>query len=327
MSPQISRLIAQFLMESKYTDATKELYRLNLTYWFTWIFAKGYALDAVGQEHVAEFLEAEHPKGKWSQSSKYIFSCVARAFYRWQHPGQEHPITRIRVRKAPIKPRPFYTEVQTDQLLDSFGESAIELRNKAIVSLAVETGLRASEICRLELADVRFTDLSLTVLVKGQRYEEAIFSPETAQYLQDWLYIRDRYAVDSRVKTMFIAIGGGVTGRPLTRHGLRAISYNITQAAGLDRGSPHRFRHSCANQLLENGASTLHVQMGLRLRDHSQVPRYTSGRNLNQLRKFLPRANTSGAVSAKKIFDPSRKPRLNLPTYSRPNQKGLRQPA
>ncbi|MBX3004583.1 MAG: tyrosine-type recombinase/integrase [Anaerolineales bacterium] len=313
MNDQNARKVTRFLMESKYTDATKVLYRTNLGYWFSWVEACGFPLDQLDQEHVAEFLEMEHPKGYWSQASKYNFAGTIKAFYKWAYPEITHPITRIRVRKAPVKPRPFYKDEEIERLLDSFGDTSVEIRNKAIVSLAYTTGLRVSEICRLEIDDVNFSDLSLVVLVKGQRYETAIFTRETAQYLLDWLSLREQYVTDARVKNVFIALWGGYCGRPLTRHGLRGIFYAFTEGAGLERGSPHRFRHSCGNNLLENGANELLIQMGLRLKDRPTVARYTSGRNLSQLRKHLPRA--SAAPDPLLLFDPSRRPNPNMPTF------------
>ena len=290
MNTETSRLINRFLIESNYTDATKELYRVNLKYWFDWAESQGIDQNGLSPEHVQDFIADTEFHSIWSQSSKRILACVLRAFYKWRHPGLQHPITRIKVRKAPVRPRPFYNRQEIDQLLQSFGDSTIDVRNRAIAALAVDTGLRCSELCRLELSQVHIEACYLTVMVKGQRFEDAVFSAKTADILRAWLKIRMPFA-DLRTKTFFLSLGGHNSGSPLTRHGLRAIFYNFTQAAGLERGSPHRFRHSCANQLLDNGASTLHVQLGLRLKDLSQVPRYTSGRNLQQVRRFLPLAN------------------------------------
>ncbi len=312
MNAENTRSISRFLMERKYTDATKVLYRTNLSYWFDWVEMRGFTLEELDQHHVAEFIDMEHPKGYWSQASKYNFAGTLKAFYKWAYPNG-HPITRIQVRKAPVKPRPFYNGEEIERLLASFGETAAEIRNKALVSLAYTTGLRVSELCRLEVDDINFSDLSLVVLVKGQRYETAIFTRETAQYLLDWLSLRDQFITDARVKNLFIALWGGVCGRPLTRHGLRAIFYTITENAGLERGSPHRFRHSCGNKLLENGANELLIQMGLRLKDRPTVARYTSGRNLSQLRKHLPRSSSDPEPQL--LFDPSRRPDPNMPTF------------
>jgi len=75
-----------------------------------------------------------------------------------------------------------------------------------------------------ELLDINF----LTVLRKGGKKQPAYFGPETVDYIQAWLEIRQHVAKPN-VNELFVSLGGTKPGTGLTRDGLRVIVRKIAQ--------------------------------------------------------------------------------------------------
>lgn len=146
------------------------------------------------------------------------------------------------------------------------------LRDQALVSLIVDSGLRADETCRLRVTDV---DLEVNLLVvneKGGDEEYGTFSYITAGYLHAWLEVRPEL---SGVDALFVSIGGITPHHPLTTRGLRIIVKKLGEKAGVPGVSPHTLRRAFACIATEAGASFQALTMLGRWEDIRMVKRYT----------------------------------------------------
>jgi integrase/recombinase XerD len=111
------------------------------------------------------------------------------------------------------------------------------LRDRAILLLLIDTGLRASELCELRIHQADLKNHRVTVMGKGSKERLVPMSPRTAQSL--WRYLATR--PDAKpVNYLFI------TGQdtPFDRTSLRRLVYRIGERAGVNNVHPHRFRHT-----------------------------------------------------------------------------------
>jgi site-specific recombinase XerD len=131
------------------------------------------------------------------------------------------------------------------------GRSAEDLRDMAILRLFFDTGMRRSELAGLKVSDIDFKTKTAFVMGKGAKERACPFGSRTALALAK--YIRARH--DHRdADTPWLWLGLGRHGH-ITASGIEQISRRRTEAAGLGRVSPHKWRHTFAHQWLAGGGS------------------------------------------------------------------------
>jgi site-specific recombinase XerD len=159
-------------------------------------------------------------------------------------------------------------------------------RDRAIVALLLDTGMRANELCTLTLANVHFTPDDAYVLLegKGRKQREVPLGRTARRLLHGYLH---RQRPRTREVRVFLAKGG----TPLTPEGLDRLLYRLRDRADIEgvRCSAHTFRHTYAVRSLEAGVDLYKLS---RLMGHSSVV-ITEG----YLRAFSARAARQGGVS------------------------------
>jgi site-specific recombinase XerD len=136
------------------------------------------------------------------------------------------------------------------------------LRDRTIILLLVDTGMRASELCNLRLQHLDLKDRSLLVMGKGDKERRVRISPRTAQAI--WRYLATRDDTDIPKAYLFPTRDGF----RLSRHSLRRMLQRTGDRAGVPRVNVHRFRHTFAIQLLRNGGNIFALK---RLLGHSSL--------------------------------------------------------
>jgi integrase/recombinase XerD len=181
---------------------------------------------------------------------------------------------------------------EVTRLLDlPAGESPLDLRNRAILELLYDGGLRVSELVGLTADRIDFDGGLVTVLGKGDK-ERLIPLGETAlERLRAYLELsRPALARGGRPRTLFLNARGG----RLSRQAVWTLIRAMIRKAGIDRHvSPHTLRHSFATHLLENGADLRAVQMMLGHADigTTQIYTHVSRERLKKIHgRYHPRA-------------------------------------
>jgi site-specific recombinase XerD len=82
------------------------------------------------------------------------------------------------------------------------------MRNKAILSVLLDTGIRAGELCRLMLEDVCITDKEayLVVLGKGLKQREVPLGKQSSRLLLEYLESFSSFLIISRQTSPFIRV-------------------------------------------------------------------------------------------------------------------------
>jgi integrase/recombinase XerD len=159
------------------------------------------------------------------------------------------------------------------KILDHPSEKTIEgLRDRAILSVGLQVGLRRAEIAALKVGDLhqnRGFD-SLRIVRKGGRRDALAIHPQAAQRIRGYLEAAKHgedlegpmfrpLRKNKRNQEMRRAMHPDAVDRVLRKH---------ARAIGLDRGySAHSMRATFITTTLENGASLEEVQKGAGHRD------------------------------------------------------------
>lgn len=184
----------------------------------------------------------------------------------------------------------FLTREQLNVLLDSPQISDIKgLRDKAILETFFSTGLRVSELVKLNRDQINMQTKEFGVKGKGGKIRVVFLSDTACEWITRYLKMRkDRY------KPLFIRYGGKTTtdnsGESM-RFSVRSVQKMITKyskKAGLPISAhPHTLRHSFATDLLIGGADLRSVQemLGHESIRTTQVYTHVTNRHLKEVYK------------------------------------------
>jgi len=141
------------------------------------------------------------------------------------------------------------------------------LRDRTIVLLLLDTGLRASELCYLRIQDADLANRYVVVQGKGNKERLLPIDAATSQTIWKYLAKRDNPRPDD---PLFIT----AENNPLDRQQLRHILDNLGGRAGIRSTHPHRFRHTFAITYLRNGGDIYTLQRCLGHTTLDMVKRY-----------------------------------------------------
>lgn len=210
-----------------------------------------------------------------------------RSFFGYACPGRSPakalPMPKIHRRKQ----RTLDAEKALKVLASCDTSTDTGTRDLAIMSLMLDSGLRASELCRLKLRKMDMVKRRFEVVTKGGNEEVGVFSRTTAANIGRWLSVRAKY-VQPGVETLFVSFGGVHPGMGLTSDGLRGLFHDIGLRAGIGRFSPHDLRRTFATIAIRNGAPTRVVQAAGRWGDLSLVERYTQEIQAEDFERYSP---------------------------------------
>ena len=137
---------------------------------------------------------------------------------------------------------------------------------RVVVTMMLDTGLRVSEICDLDLDAVDVDDQSAMVRSgKGDKDRLVLFTERTLHELELWLEQRALRTEETSGPVLV-----NQKGARLTPRGVQRLMEGLSVAAGLPRGrlTPHVLRHNFATGLLERGADLVSIQ---RLLGHASI--------------------------------------------------------
>lgn len=170
------------------------------------------------------------------------------------------------------------------------GNSAKELRDKAMLELLYATGIRVTELITLKLSDVN-VGMSF-ILCRDANKERVIpFGNAARQALIKYIEeARDGMLEDKRTEILFV----NCSGLPMSRQGFWKLIKFYAKKAGITADiTPHTLRHSFAAHLVENGADLRSVQEML---GHSDISTTQIYANINhkRIREVYAKAHPRG---------------------------------
>ena len=141
---------------------------------------------------------------------------------------------------------------------------------RPLTTMMLETGVRVSEICNMDVDDVDLDDLSALILGgKGEKDRTVLFTDLTAEGIQEWMVER-RMRAEKQVKEERQALFLTKNGHRITPRWVQKLMDRIADRAEIKRSrlTPHTLRHTFASGLLERGADLVTIQ---RLLGHASI--------------------------------------------------------
>lgn len=153
--------------------------------------------------------------------------------------------------KREVKPIGIFSNQHFEWLIRAAEQTRTPLRDKAMLYVLLDTGIRANELCTLTLDNVHFTptDAWINVHGKGNKWREVGLGVKSRNMLHRYIH-RER---DSDLPYVFVGMFG-----KLSPNGLDQYIYRLRNKIGREhfqgvRVSAHTFRHTFACRYLEQG--------------------------------------------------------------------------
>lgn len=166
---------------------------------------------------------------------------------------ESNPVDRVLKPKLNKRVPAFVEEGKMDLLLDEFdfGEDFTGIRNRLILDLLYQTGMRRSELIGLTIGSVDMEGRSVKVL--GKRGKERIIpmNEELSGALERYLIIRNEVAESNQGDHLIVTQKGAPAYDKLV---YRVVNRYLTLVTTLDKRSPHILRHTFATHMLNRGA-------------------------------------------------------------------------
>jgi len=271
-------------------------YKHYLTRFINWLEAKGIRqeLKDINQEVIRQyrvFLSQLSDKkgGSLSRRTQGYHAIALRSFLKWLIKN-DYPVMspeKIDLPKIEERQVKFLTGENVDRLLNAPTLSTINgKRDKAILEVLFSTGLRVSELSKLDRDKVDLERREFGIVGKGGKARVVFLSARAAEWIKKYLGNRKDH-----FKPLFIRHKGKV--EPITpdekmRLTPRSVQRMIKKYARKIKlpvdVTPHVLRHSFATDLLMAGADLRSVQEMLGHKNVSTTQIYTHITN-KQLRE------------------------------------------
>jgi site-specific recombinase XerD len=258
----VSRLGRQRDASPNTVDSYRHAFRLLLTYAETQTGKRPSQLDLgdLDAELVSGFLDHLEDERANSTASRNTRLAAVHSFFRfasYRHPEHAETIQQVLAiprKKTDSVPRSFLTTAEMDAVA-----SAPDLttwagrRDHVLLVVALQTGLRLSELTGLRCRDVELGAAGhVKCLGKGRKRRDTPLDKPTVKLLRAWTAERRGEADDA----LFPSRRGGrlspdAVQRLVAKH--VAAARNTCPSLATKQVSTHNLRHSCAMDLLRNG--------------------------------------------------------------------------
>ena len=275
--PNLKSLVDDFLeyllIEKSLSQLTIKEYRHYLYRFLGWLEHNDLPLspDNINLETVRQFriylTIFRNRNGQTISKNTQTYHIVAiRSFLRYLNVKRDIPVLnpdKIDLPKSSPRMVSFLNNEQLTRLLNSPQVSnEIGLRDRTILETLFSTGLRVSELVKLNRDQVNLERKEFGVRGKGNKIRVVFLSDTAADWINRYLKARK----DSYIP-LFIRYGGPKTGDKagekmrLTARSVERIAKKYSRMAGLPIDAhPHTLRHSFATDLLIAGADLRSVQ-------------------------------------------------------------------
>lgn len=268
-SGAIDRFLNMLWMERGLSENTRLAYRTDLSQLARWAGCVGKSLLQLDRASLLQYLALRVKEGSAARSSARALSCIKR-FYRYQvREGVlvEDPSALVDAPKLGRLLPKALTESEVEALLLAPDvNTALGLRDRAMLELLYACGLRVSELVALTMERVNLRQGVVRIAGKGDKERLIPLGEECLDWLASYLkQARGELLARRSSNYLFVTQRADAMTRQAFWYAIKryAIVAGITKPL-----SPHTVRHAFATHLLNHGADLRVLQL---LLGHSNV--------------------------------------------------------
>ena len=241
--------------ERRMAAGTVHNYVTDLYDFAQWLEAQDItSLDEVTAREVRSWQMEHMDRGENPGTVKRRLSSLSSFFrYLRRHNLFDSDImAKVSAPRQPKRLPVFFKEGELEHLYDEglFPDDFRGQRDKLMLRMLYETGIRRSELAGLKVQSVDFS--SLTIKVLGKRNKERIvpIESELAHNISEYIALKEQEKGAS--EWLFVGLKGGqITVEDI----YNTVKKYMPLLSNADRISPHVFRHSFATHILNEGGN------------------------------------------------------------------------
>lgn len=218
--------------------------------------------EEVKADDVREWIIYLFDEQKLSPASVARKMSALRSFYRYLRMVKlvkANPMEKVTVPKH-TRPLPsFVRETEMDRLLDMMEEdrSFNGVRDRLVLMMFYETGIRCAELIGMEDADVDLAAMQVKVIGKRNKQRIVPFGDELKDEVKLYLGLRAQQCGERPFSKFFVTDkGNALTAAQVAR----VVKTNLSKVTTIKKRSPHVLRHSFATAMLNNKADLTSIQ-------------------------------------------------------------------
>lgn len=195
--------------------------------------------SAIVQKDIIDYIETLL-KRPLSKATRATYIRHIKIFLRWaENEYYSHYTAKaIKVPKSPKRSVRIYSDTEIAEIFQAVEAETewLTLRNKCIIALMYDSGLRQSEVCTLKRSKISYTDNRMTVHGKGDKERIVPLGKLTQYFMREYIskcpYKLDTFFVNRR-------------GEPLTCNAVKLFITKLAQDLPFELSS-HKLRHNFA---------------------------------------------------------------------------------
>jgi len=198
---------------------------------------------------------------------------------------EKSPLNKIKPPKVPKQVMKPYTLQDIKALLDlCSGNRFLELRNRAIILMFIDTGLRLFELADIQLHHIDLDKETIRVMGKGAKERIVRIGKNTQKALLRYLLVR---------KDDYPCLWITEERKPMSKAGIQIAMRRLSQRAGITDAKPgvHTYRHTAAINYLRNGGDQFTLQIMLGHSSLEMTRRYVSSLGAEDMIKVHSKAS------------------------------------
>lgn len=253
---EMDRLIDRYLrhLSNSVSENTKNSYKTDLIVFKNYIEGMGLSITEVTLEHLEDY--AEYLKGKYAESTqsrrlqlvKYFFIYLKEIKYITENPA---PILRLpKIPKREVVHLDLGEAKRLLKTIDKEQNEFLRLRDRAIILMILNHGLRVEEVERIKLTSVKGKTIS--VIGKGNKERTLILTDDVITAINEYLEVR----FDTDSEYLFLS----TWRRPMSKRAMQEMAYKYFDIAGLEGYSIHKLRSTAATLMSDRGIETSDIQ-------------------------------------------------------------------
>lgn len=256
---------AKWLKQINYSDSTIQNYIRTLDLFDDYVRDLTFWVRGVEYPHSIEledierFAERERIRGKNVRTVNNHLAWIKKFLRFCNHKGLNvMDYRRILFAREPEYHINALDEKDMKRLLeylrtDTSKNEIVRMRDYAIGLVLTYAGLRVSELCNLKVVDVRE---NMQIVGKWWSRRLVYLYTDYIKVIDLYLFLRRKLKINSEY--VFVSHSNNSKGKPLSRCAVEDIIGKAGKEIWLEV-RPHKLRHTCATQMLENGGNIVYI--------------------------------------------------------------------
>lgn len=209
-----------------------------------------------------------------------------RAFLHWLYLNEFILVDICQKFKLPKAIQMMIHPLTDDEIRSIFNvypnNDLLHIRNRLILALMLDCGLRLNEVVNARLSDLYLADRCLIVTGKGNKQRAIAFGLSTERLLRIYLSLRA-----SKTNLLIIKVSGDEAGEGVTESTIKNMFRKLKVRSGVSRLYPHLLRHTFGTRYIENGGNMFALQLLLGHTSLTMVKRYVHLANSRVRQEFV----------------------------------------